>query len=462
MSWKLFGASNEPEASSSGLTESSALLQNKNNDDGDHVEDALHVPAQNLSNKGNEEPSVDDGNDEDVPTMSVELFFDLVVAGAINSLSDLLEVQIPDLNDWLWFVLRVYFVFNLWHGCLVLNGFWDLFGSKETAKTGIHVVTFGFIFLVVALVRTGQNDSNVASGLVYILGGAFVLLVGGIIARLGEKRPSISDENYSHFQKVTRLISILIPVECLPLAISIIFFRKTPHGILIGGYTTAIIFFTWRRVFARQIGDIPTYTHSQQHIADLNRFRERYEVITLAVLGVLCILNQSEKSSYYVAFCSIVTAMAAFLIYFRARVYGRTEPWLVSAESAVMFPNLHILIFCLIPSMGVVFNEIVVDQEQSIEWYIDPHVLLCCIGGLFLMILGCMDLLAEDQRDDDESKRPSLGQRYRVSIYFVAGMVLCGCSQFPIAYRHSEIVVPAVFAVIAKVQIWGTRPRRGG
>lgn len=76
------------------------------------------------------------------------------------------------------------------------------------------------------------------------------------------------------------------------------------------------------------------------------------------------------------------------------------------------------VIFCVVPSIGVAFNEIVVEQEESVKWYFDPHVLLCYLGAIFLVLLGLLDSLAEDPAV--ESKRPRLKQEYRMAIYMVA------------------------------------------
>lgn len=451
MSWsKLFGAS-----SSNGVTESSALLSATHDNDG-HATSA----GTSLQQQSNDD-------DDDVPTTSVELFFDLVVAAALNSLSNLLLVSNddganPTLNDWLWYVLRVFFAFNMWHSCMILNGLLDMYGDVKSAETWIYVITFGFIFLVAALVRTAQNHHNVASALVYVVGRLVVIAVGNFMSLYGEKRPGISDASYKHFCRAVKLSSVLVPLlECMPIVIAIVFFRNSPHGLLIAGYTTAAFFFLWRRVFARQIDDIPSSnmrnSSREQRIANLNHIRERYEVITLVVLGMLCIFDQTQQSTYYIALCSLVTGMSAFLLYFRCRVWERSGSWMVSAESSILYPNLHIVLFCVIPSMGVTFNEIVVEQESTsgeLEWHLNPHVLLCYFGAVFLVMLGAMDTLAKDPTV--ESKRPRVDQRYRVALYFLGGVMLCTCAQFSVIYNHSEVVVPVLFAVLARVEIWAT------
>ena len=397
-----------------------------------------------------------DHEPEPVPTTTVEMFSDLVVAAAISALSIPLEESTPDMIDWLWFWLRVYFVLALWHTCLLLNDIVDLYGADvQSVEFGILVHVFGTVFLIVGVVLSSLRGNNAVTAVIYILARMSVLVLGRLESDTKPRRSFTGQSRYDNFVSAMRLMNFFIPLECTPLVVALVVYRDTEYGILIGGYLSVAIVAVWRRIFARQIDFSPSYVHEEHHAMDLSHVRERYEVVVLVFFGSLCFVDSSTGLyGYYVSMCSVVTAMAAFLMYFVARVRGRTEPWLVSAEGGIRYPHIHIVLFIVISSMAVTFSQVVRDSQEKVDWSIDPGTLMCAYSGAFLAALGFMDFLSEDPIV--EHRRPRVSQVYRVVIYFVAGMALAVCGRFPIK-QNSETLIPIVFTVVATIQVWAVR-----
>lgn len=398
----------------------------------------------------------DDEPDDALQTATVEMFSDLVVAAAISSLSVPLTASVPNTVDWLWFWLQVFFVWGLWNNCLMLNDIVDLYGGDvKNVELGILMHVFATVFLMVCLVQFSLHDKFSVAAIIFIFARHMLLVLGRIESGLKPRQSSTQHIRYENFQKGLRLAHILIPLECSPLIIAVLFYRDTQFGLLVGGYTSAAAYILLRRIFARKLDFSPTYVQSEDHVVDLNHIRERYEVIAQIFFGRLCFVDCTGFEGKYVSFCALFTAMGGYLLYFVARVRGRTEPWLVSAEASTQYPNLHIMLFLVLPSMAVAFSQIIQDSQTDSSWVIDPHELLYCSSGIFLFILGCMELLAEDPVE--RGTVPRIPRRYRVVKYFFLGFGLIACGQLSKIRKDSVTVVPIAFTAIATMQIWAVQ-----
>jgi len=102
--------------------------------------------------------------------------------------------------------------------------------------------------------------------------------------------------------------------------------------------------------------------------------------------------------------------------------------------------------------MNVASSQISLDRSTEIERKVDPQVLFCDLAGGYLVLLGAMNLLVEEQL----SRQPRLSRKWRMGSHVAAGTALV-CFGHLRMQRHSDVVVALVFVAMGLLQVWTDR-----
>jgi len=405
--------------------------------------------------------------DEDIeelekPYNRVEFFLDYIVALCMTALATDLSGKVPGAMDWLWFMLQTWMLWSLWNACIVLNNMFTIYGLGKhiNRDVAIHVNCFNFMLLMVLMTRFALTSEGNPIGwvLCYIIGRIILVIRVYLVAFFNRNPASLPEEmeqRVQTFREKAQTILYFVPFENVPLVLSVLFFRSADNGykgILMGGYLTWIISFLWCRTQAQLVDKRnPSFDHSTQEV-DLNDIQERHETIAEFLIGSLLFVGQT----FYITVCSVATTLGAFLLYYQARVNGRTEAYNISASASSITQNLHVLFYCTINVMCVGYYQISagIEEVDETEWITDPRQLICFSAGLFLIIYGVLNALTQDP--EIERYKPRWSMVYRVGFIWTFGVALVVVGYVPNIYYYSEIFVPLIYMFLAAQQIFVT------
>lgn len=441
-------------------TESSHLLDSRN--------------GRNRSNRKSEKDQVHEAGE----VHEVELFSDLVVAVAIHTISDSLFDRILEDDEgsihpfkWLRFLLQVFMIWYLWQSCMMLTNTGNMFTANELSSMH-YVVVFGTMGFIVTFVKAGEDQSYQVAGLVVIIGRILAATAALVETHVTPRPEWMHHERYMNIRKLFHLTGLSVIIEFAPLVVALVWCHihdldsaaSSPIMVL-GAFGVCFTVLALRSFFAYKYDANPDYNQSDGMMLDLDHIQERYALITFIFLGELCFAAASAPGAYYESVSALATAIGCFLLYFSARVKGRTEAWTRCCQSSMLCHHLHVVLFCAIPSMGVAYlkliNEVSNGEPQEEEGedealrHSDSHRLLGLTAGVFLAVMGLMELSTLDPQWSGE--KPNMSHLSRVVVQLAAGalvVVLC------LAFNHSATIVPVSVATTAVVVLWGTKLSR--
>eukprot|EP00550_Attheya_septentrionalis_P010291 CAMPEP_0198288842 /NCGR_PEP_ID=MMETSP1449-20131203/7217_1 /TAXON_ID=420275 /ORGANISM="Attheya septentrionalis, Strain CCMP2084" /LENGTH=438 /DNA_ID=CAMNT_0043987059 /DNA_START=299 /DNA_END=1615 /DNA_ORIENTATION=- len=397
---------------------------------------------------------------------TLELFSDLAVVVTIHTLSEELEEHIMLRSERtfaiFWFLLQVFLVLVLWQGCVLTTNIGNMY-TANTLDLMHYVVVFGFMGLLVFVVKASESvegNSAMSTAFFFIVGRSLLGLA--FVAEASSVRPDWIDiEHYEHIQRLRRLMPWMGFLELLPLTISLVFAwfadddSISSTAILFGGYGTFVIFLGLRMYHSKaSFDDTPDYDHSDVQVLDVEHLQERYALITLIFLGELCFAAASESGAYYQSLLALLAAIGGFLIYFIARVEGRTEAAMRSAQGSIYSQHLHFLLFGTIPIMGVAYvklmEQLVEKEEEDTSQFHDSGVILGISSGVFLLITGLLELLTKDP--ELQKDQPRIHHTIRVILQIGMGIFVAASASLS---NFSGTVVSFSMFLTASVLVWG-------
>mmetsp|Transcript_47997 Transcript_47997/g.145009 ORF Transcript_47997/g.145009 Transcript_47997/m.145009 type:complete len:471 (-) Transcript_47997:157-1569(-) len=418
---------------------------------------------------------------ESAEVSNVELFSDLAVVVAIHVLSDTIveEGRIEDASYsvtgeidqfseppvethqkwvWLWFFLRVEFLFTTWHAYMYLT---NLCNSYSNNAMGVrhYGVIFGMMILTVLFIKACQNDDNRTSVIIFVVGHIANAIIFAAEARIG--RPTwIDPDRYNNILHLSRLMNAIYTLEIIGLLVALVFFPEDDTYLLWGGLWMAITQVALRSFLARYYDSRPNY--DTEKLFDKEHLHERFGLITLIFLGELCFAAATEAGEYLISLCALATGMGAFLNYFAARVDARTEAWHQSAESSVCAQQLHVPLFCAIPSISVGFVQMMQAEEREGSHETDDAetnkmrtgVILGLASGAFHVLMGFLELLTSDP--SEHMATPNMKQGVRVALNHFVGALLMA-SPFIMPPSSFAIFVSGLTLLTGLVQVIATR-----
>jgi low temperature requirement protein LtrA len=248
--------------------------------------------------------------------------------------------------------------------------------------------------------------------------------------------------------------------ELSPLTISLVFawFADddivSSTAILFGGFGTFLVFLGLRMYHSKAFDDSPDYDHAIVQALDIEHLQERYALITLIFLGELCFAAASKSGAYYQSLLALLAAIGGFLLYFIARVEGRTEAAMRSAQRSIHSQHLHLLLFGTIPIMGVAYvkqmEQLVEKEADDISQFHDSGVILGISSGVFLLITGLLELLTKDP--ELQKDQPRIQHTIRVTLQIGMGIFVAALASFS---NFGGTVVSFSMFLTASVLVWG-------
>ena len=394
-------------------------------------------------------------------TSMVELFSDLAVAVSVSFLGyGIIDNHSADAKVWLSFWLRIFFLHSIWTSGIIMTNIGNVL-TRTGLKVAHHGGIFGFLVLLAVFIKACQRDDTITVVTMYLL--ARGLAAGAVVLHGLFPCPDWMDPaRHARIKQAAYLMPVAIILDCGPLAIALIYFAGKDLAVLWTGLATVALGIALRIGLADKLemfcdrGDgVDNCTTDSAHI------KERLEYMVLVLIGQIFLAATTSAEDYLGSISSvaaIATAIGCFILYFTAHVSRESDTLSLAPRAYVHSQQLHLLLFCAIPTMAVAFAQIILVDEDSLYWletnafvYHHPQTLLSIAVAVFLVTIA--DL--EDLSADPLEATPRVSKQWRVKFIMLMGVLVGSLSHF---YDNAMLMAAistlfAAFVQLAFVQL---------